>query len=190
MSLPKNYLLFLMFFSTSAWAVETLKIESVGVTGARDEIEMRKDSASQKTVFGRKDIENLSVMTAGEVLGKLPGVEIGASGMRARGMSRDSSRVLIDGEKQSGGTSGAFSRMPASDIERVELSRGSSAEYGGSSPLTVNIVLKKGVTKAGTEMKAALGFKDGQPNEQISWSESGKSGDFSWILPVSLNFAK
>lgn len=190
MSLPKNYLLFLMFFSTSAWALETLKIESVGVTGARDEIEMRKDSASQKTVFGRKDIENLSVMTAGEVLGKLPGVEIGASGMRARGMSRDSIRVLIDGEKQSGGISGAFSRMPASDIERVEVSRGSSAEYGGSSPLTVNLVLKKGVTKAGTEMKAALGFKDGQPNEQISWSESGKSGDFSWILPVSLNFAK
>ena len=190
MPLRKNYLLFLMLLSSSAWAEETLKIQSVDVAGARDETEMRKDSASQKMVFGRKDIENLSVMTAGEVLGKLPGVEVGAGGTRARGMSRDSIRVLIDGEKQSGGTMGAFTRMPASDIERVEVSRGSSAEYGGSSPLTINIVLKKGVSKAVTEVKAAVGFKDGEHNEQVSWSESGKSGDFSWVLPVSLNFAK
>ena len=186
----KKYLIFSMLLCANAWAEETIKIESVGVTGAHDETEMRKDSASQKTVFGRKEIENLSVMTAGEVLGKLPGVEIGASGMRARGMSRDSIRVLIDGEKQSGGTMGSFTRMPASDIERVEISRGSSAEFGGSSPLTVNIVLKKGVSKASTDMKASLGFREGEHNEQFSWSESGKSGDFSWILPVSLNFSR
>ena len=186
----KNYLLLLMLFSSAVLAEETLKIQSVEVAGARDETEMRKDSSTQKMVFGRKEIENLSVMTAGEVLGKLPGVEIGASGMRARGMSRDSIRVLVDGEKQSGGTMGAFARMPASDIERVEISRGSSAEYGGSSPLTVNIILKKGVSKAATEMKAALGFRDGEHSEQFSWSESGVNGNFSWILPVSLNFSR
>ena len=190
MHFTKNYLLSLMLFSSVAWAEETLKIHSVDVAGARDETEMRKDAATQKVVVGRKEIENLSVMTVGEVLGKLPGVEIGAGGTRARGMSRDSIRVMIDGEKQSGGTMGAFSRMPASDIERVEVYRGSSAEFGGSSPLTINIVLKKGISKASTEVKASLGFKDGEPNEQLSWSESGKNGDFSWILPVSLNFAK
>ena len=179
-----------MLASSAAWAEETLKIQAVDVAGAQNETEMRKDSATQKMVFGRKDIENLSVMTAGEVLGKLPGVEVGAGGTRARGMSRDSIRVLIDGEKQSGGTMGAFSRMPASDIERVEVSRGSSAEYGGSSPLTINIVLKKGISKAATEVKAALGFKDGEHNEQLSWSESGKNGDFSWVVPVSLNFSR
>ncbi len=190
MPLHKKYVLFLILLSSSSWAEETLKIQAVDVAGARDEVEMRKDSATQKMVFGRKEIENLSVMTAGDVISKLPGVEVGAGGTRARGMSRDSIRVLIDGEKQSGGTMGAFTRMPASDIERVEISRGSSAEFGGSSPLTVNIILKKGVSKAATEVKAALGFKDGEPNEQLSWSESGKNGDFSWVLPVSLNFAK
>jgi outer membrane receptor for ferrienterochelin and colicins len=190
MHFTKKYLIFSMLLGANAWAEETLKIQVVDVARARDETEMRKDSASQKTVFGRQDIENLSVMTAGEVLGKLPGVEVGASGTRARGMSRDSIRVLIDGEKQSGGTMGAFTRMPASDIERVEISRGSSAEFGGSSPLTVNIVLKKGVSKASTDMKASVGFREGEHNEQFSWSESGKSGDFSWILPVSLNFSR
>ncbi len=190
MPLHKKYVLFLILLSSSSWAEETLKIQAVDVAGARDEVEMRKDSATQKMVFGRKEIENLSVMTAGEVISKLPGVEVGAGGTRARGMSRDSIRVLIDGEKQSGGTMGAFTRMPASDIERVEISRGSSAEFGGSSPLTVNIILKKGVSKAATEVKAALGFKDGEPNEQLSWSESGKNGDFSWVLPVSLNFSR
>ena len=86
MPLHKKYVLFLILLSSSAWAEETLKIQAVDVAGARDEVEMRKDSATQKMVFGRKEIENLSVMTAGEVLGKLPGVEIGASGMRARGI--------------------------------------------------------------------------------------------------------
>jgi iron complex outermembrane receptor protein len=186
---PKTVLFCLLLISSSSWAVETLKIESVEVAGARDETEMRKDAATQKMVFGRKEIENLSVMTVGEVLGKLPGVEVGASGARTRGMSRDSIRVLIDGERQSGGTMGAFSRMPASDIERVEIHRGSSAEFGGSSPLVVNLILKKGVSKAVTEVKAGLGFRDGEPNEQLSWSESGKDGDFSWVLPVSLNFS-
>ena len=190
MSCPKWGLLCLWLFSSFSWAAETLKIESVDVAGARDEAEVRKDAGTQKLVFGRKEIESLSVMTAGEVISKLPGVEVGAGGARARGMSRDSIRVMIDGEKQSGGTMGAFSRMPASDIERVEIHRGSSAEFGGSSPLTVNIVLKKGVSKPSTEVKAALGFKDGEPNEQLSWSESGKNRDFSWVLPVSLNFSK
>jgi len=179
-----------MFFSLPVWAEETLKIQAVDVAGARDETEMRKDAITQKVVVGRKEIENLSVMTVGEVLTKLPGVEVGAGGTRARGMSRDSIRVMIDGERQSGGTMGAFSRMPASDIERVEIHRGSSAEFGGSSPLTINIVLKKGVSKASTEMKAALGFRDGEPNEQIAWSQSGTNGEFSWILPVSLNFSR
>ena len=96
----------MMLLSSAAWAEETLKIQSVDVAGARDETEMRKDAATQKVVFGRKEIENLSVMTVSEVLGKLPGVEVGSGGARARGMSRDSIRVLIDGERQSGGTMG------------------------------------------------------------------------------------
>ncbi|MFZ9642418.1 MAG: TonB-dependent receptor plug domain-containing protein [Candidatus Methylopumilus sp.] len=190
MRLCKNYLFLLLLFSSTVLAEETLRIQSVDVAGARDETDMRKDASTQKMVVGRKEIENLSVMTVGEVLGKLPGVEIGAGGTRARGMSRDSIRVLIDGERQSGGTMGAFSRMPASDIERVEIHRGSSAEFGGSSPLTINIVLKKGVSKRTTELKAALSFRDGEPNEQLSWSESGGDASFSWVLPVSLNFSR
>jgi outer membrane receptor for ferrienterochelin and colicins len=186
----KKYLLVLLFFSMSAGADETLKIQSVDVAGMRDETDMRKDSITQKVVFGRKEIEDLSVMTAGEVLSKLPGVEVGAGGTRARGMSRDSIRVLIDGERQYGGTMGAFSRMPASDIERIEIHRGSSAEFGGSSPLTINIILKKDVSKSVTEVKAGLGFRDGQSNEQLAWSESGSNGAFSWVLPVSLNFSR
>lgn len=190
MSSLKKYLILVALFSAPVWAEENLKIQAVDVAGSRDETEMRKDAITQKVVVGRKEIENLSVMTVGEVLAKLPGVEVGAGGTRARGMSRDSIRVMIDGERQSGGTMGSFSRMPASDIERVEIHRGSSAEFGGSSPLTINIILKKGVSKASTEVKAGLGFRDGQPNEQLAWSESGTNGTFSWILPISLNFSR
>ncbi len=91
----------LAFFAHIASADEVLKIAPVGVTGVRDSLSERQDSNTHKVMVNRQDIENMSVMTIGEVLNKLPGVEIKDGGQRARGMSRDSIQIMIDGEKQS-----------------------------------------------------------------------------------------
>lgn len=142
-----------------AQAEESTTLETITVTGARDDVTMRRDAATQKVIIDRKELDSYSVMTIGEVLGKLPGVEIKGGGQRARGMSRDSVQILIDGERQAGGAmgaSGVLGRMPSDNLERVEILRGSSAEYGGSAPLTVNIVLKKRCLSALPILKLGL----------------------------------
>ncbi|NOS98435.1 MAG: TonB-dependent receptor [Methylotenera sp.] len=174
-----------------AQAEEGTTLETITVTGARDDVTMRRDAATQKVIIDRKELDSYSVMTIGEVLGKLPGVEIKGGGQRARGMSRDSVQILIDGERQAGGAmgaSGVLGRMPSDNLERVEILRGSSAEYGGSAPLTVNIVLKKALPKRSTDFKAGIGVRGEEPNYQLSWTENGGSGNFAWSLPISLNF--
>ena len=176
--------------TASLHAEEAIRADAVSVAGERDETQLRKDASTQKVVFGHKEIENLSVMTVGEVMNKLPGVEISGTGQRARGMSRDSIQILVDGERLPGSAMGSYARLPSSELERVEIHRGASAEHGGSSPLTINLVLKKALPKRSTEMKAGIGLKDGDPNYQLAWTETGGEGNFAWSLPVSLNFSK
>lgn len=173
---------------TLAHAETPVILETITVNGARDDVTMRRDATTQKVIVDRKEIESLGVLTIGEVLGKLPGVEIKGGGHRARGMSRDSVQILIDGERQVGGAGGALNRLPAEQLERVEILRGSSAEFGGASVLTVNLVLKKALSKRSTDFKLGLGVRGDEPNAQFSWTENGGSGNFAWSLPISLNF--
>ncbi|MFA6122018.1 MAG: TonB-dependent receptor [Sideroxydans sp.] len=172
---------------------ELTTLKEVTVTAKGVDVAERRDSTTQKLIVDRKDIENLGVMTIGEVLGKLPGVEVSGDGQRARGMSRDSVQILIDGERPAGGSrmvAGVIGRLPSGDLERVEILRGSSAEYGGSSSVTVNLVMKKALPKRSTAVKAAVGFRGSEPNVQLTWTENGGEGGFAWTLPITLNLMR
>lgn len=173
-----------------AFCEEPTTLKEVTVTAKSADVAERRDATSQKVILDRKEIENLGVMTIGEVLGKLPGVEVSGEGQRARGMSRDSVQILIDGERPAGGSrmvAGVIGRLPSGDLERVEILRGSSAEYGGASSVTVNLVMKKALSKRTTAVKAAVGFRGNEPTGQLTWTENGGDGGFGWSLPITLN---
>lgn len=185
-----------LFFISHAWAEEEKTLKEVTVTARGSDVTERRESTTQKVVLERKEIENLGVMTIGEVLGKLPGVEVGAQNsdgsmaQRTRGMSRDSVQILVDGERPAGGSrivSGVVGRLPSGDLERVEILRGSSAEYGGAASLTVNLVMKKALPKRSTALKVALGMSGSKPTGQFTLTQNGGDGNFAWSLPVTLN---
>ncbi len=181
----------LALFALVAHAEEPQTLQEVTVTGKRDDVTERREASTQKVVLEKKDIENLGVMTIGEVMGKLPGVEIGSGGMgqRARGMSRDSVLILIDGERSASGGRGVASmlgRLPSGDLERVEILRGSSAEFGGAASVTVNLVMKKALPKSSTEGRAALGKRGAETSSQLALTRTGGEGGFAWSFPVSL----
>lgn len=188
-----KYLLGVCLFVSTVTLVNAeetaIKLDTITVTGERNDLSMRRDAATQKVIIDRKEIDNMSVMTVGDVLGKLPGVEIKGDSQRARGMSRDSVQILIDGERQSSQVvMGAMGRLPSGELERVEILRGSSAEYGGASAITVNLVMKKAIPKRSTEVRAGLGLRGDQVGELLSWTENGGAGNFGWSLPISLIF--
>lgn len=187
----KRLLGLFVLFSTAAsvWAEEPQTLPEVKVVGKADDVAERREASTQKVVLDRKEIEKLSAQNISEVLGKLPGVEIKGEAPRARGMSRDSVNILVDGERQASGSLvvfGALGRLPSSELERVEILRGSSAEFGGASSVTVNLVLKKAMPKRATETRAGIGLRGDVTNYSLGWTENGGEGGFAWSLPVSL----
>ena len=182
--------LFVLFSTASSvWAEEPQTLPEVKVVGKADDVAERREASTQKVVLDRKEIEKLSAQNIGEVLGKLPGVEIKGEAPRARGMSRDSVNILVDGERQASGSLvvfGSLGRLPSSESERVEILRGSSAEFGGASSVTVNLVLKKALSKRSTETRASIGSRGGVTNYSLGWTENGGEGGFSWSLPIWL----
>lgn len=185
----KRLLCMFVLFSNapSVWAEDPQMLQEVTVTGKTDDLTERREATTQKVVLDRKAIESMSVMTIGEVLGKLPGVELKGGSQRARGMSRDSVQVLVDGERSAEGGSmvGVIGRLPSGDLERVEILRGSSAEFGGAASVTVNLIMKKVLSKSVTEVRAGMGRRGSEPYNKLSWKKNGGEGGFSWSLPIS-----
>lgn len=175
---------------THSWAEEQQTLKEVTVTATGVDIAERRDSNTQKVVIDRKEIEKMSAMTVSEVLGKLPGVELNSNGMgqQTRGMTRDSVQVLVDGERSAGGGTfiGVIGRLPSGELERVEILRGASAEFGGAASVTVNLIMRKAVSKSATETRVGVGVRGNQVNTQLSYSPSGGEGNFSWSFPINL----
>ena len=157
-------------------------LAEVQVTAGADDVSERRQAATQKVVIESREIANMGALTISDVMGKLPGVDAGAPGadgsmaMRARGMTRDSVQIFIDGERVAGNARMAqamVGRLPSTELERVEIVRGASAEFGGSAPVSVNLVFKKARSKASTALKIALGVRNDEPNAQFSLSQGG-----------------
>ena len=166
-------------------AEEPQTLPEVKVTGKADDVAERREATTQKVMLERKDIESMGVMTIGEVLGKLPGVELASGGMgqRARGMSRDSVQILVDGERSAGGGAmvGVVGRLPSGDLDgRSCAARRNSAVQ----PVTVNLIerrCQRALRKSGWAGQARNG-----PYSQLARKENGGEGGFSWSLPISL----
>ena len=188
--------LFLLLGAGFAVHAEEKLLAEVQVVATADEVADRREAATQKVVIGSKDIENMGALTVSDVMSKLPGVEAGAPGadgsmaMRSRGITRDSVQIFIDGERVAGNARMAqamVGRLPSSELDRVEIVRGASAEFGGSAPVSVNLVFKKARARDSTALKAAVGMRNDEPNAQFSLSKGGGDAGFSWMLPLTIN---
>lgn len=187
--------LFLLFLS-QAWAEEARTLEAVTVTARSDSESEQFEAVSQKRIIDRAEIEALGGLTVNEVIRKLPGIDAGTPGgdggpsANARGMGRDAVQFLVDGERPSANARYALTtvgRLPSGELERIEILRGASAEHGGASAITVNLIMRKAKPTASVSLKAAAGLRGEEENGQFSASFGGGDKDFSWVLPVSIN---
>ena len=172
------------------------QLGEVTVRSASSALEDQRSAATQKIIIDRKEIEALGGLTVGELIRKLPGIDAGEHGAdggmnaRARGMSRDGVQFLVNGERPTANARFALTevgRMPTGELERVEILRGGSAEFGGAAPVTVNLVMRRPVARAATSVKLAVGQRGSLANGQFTASRSGGEGGFSWLLPLTLN---
>lgn len=175
-------------------AAPTLQTISVTASGQPDED--RRAAVTQKTILDRAAIEALGGLSIGEVIRKLPGIDAGAyagdgnPSANVRGLGRDAVQFLVDGERPTANSRYALTniaRLPAGELERVEILRGASAETGGAAPITVNLLLKKARAQASRSVRAAVGVRGNEFNSQLSASLGGGEQGFAWLLPLTYN---
>ena len=132
-----------LILTTHARAEAPLMVASldpVMVTATRQPMRT-SELLSDVTVVEREELESAGQSTLGEVLSRQPGIEFnttgsyGASGsVFIRGANSGHTLVLIDGQRVGSATLGqmsSWSRLPISQIERIEILRGpGSAVYG------------------------------------------------------------
>jgi outer membrane receptor for ferrienterochelin and colicins len=129
---------------------DVTRLEAVEVRADRS-LEERFASPTPRVTVGRADIEQMGADTIADVLQRLPGVQVTAAGrgapeIRMRGMDRGATQILVDGQRVGSGRASAqlpFDQLPADMIERIEVLRTPSAEYGGATAGTINIVMRQ-----------------------------------------------
>lgn len=159
-------------------------------------LQQRYDSNISKVIVTREDIVQFRDRRAGDILRRLPGVFMGGPpgenrDVRLRGLDKEYNQILINGERISGGGEKRefeLDRIPVDMIERIEIIKNPSAEYGSDAVAgVVNIVLRGAPSKFTFDgLLGAGGPTDGRKSDKFwgdqnaVFSMSHSSGTIGW----------
>jgi iron complex outermembrane receptor protein len=169
---------------TTAEEVEEQKIKTldeVVVTATKTE-ETRKDVPNAVILYDQYDIQDLPVMSIGELLANDPGVDWRTKGdfggaaqeIHIRGMSGNSTQVFINGVNMNSPSLGLYDtgRISFNNIANIEVVKGSGSLLYGTGAMggTINIFTKRPVRDSvdlkveggvGNNQSYHLGFENG-----------------------------
>lgn len=137
---------------------------TVVVTGTRSARTL--DEAPVATqVTGRQEIVESGAQNVAEAIEETPGVQlvrgIGGTGVRLQGLDPSYTLVLVDGQRVTGRVNGVvdLTRLPAEDIEQIEVVRGPGSVLYGADALagTINIVTRRPRRRHEAEASAVYG---------------------------------
>lgn len=141
-------------FVAAVAAAEPVKLDPVVVTATRQT--MRADEVlTDTTVLERAEIEAAGHSSLEEILAAQPGIQMAANGspgaasyLYVRGANPKHVLVLVDGMRVGSATSGepTWSRIPAAQIERIEIVRGPASSLYGSDAIggVVQVFTRRG----------------------------------------------
>lgn len=156
------------------------QLKRVEVSGTASDDSIRKGSTASKIVITREEIEKFGDSTVGEVLKRLPGVTTGGrpgrgGDVRMRGMGGGFTQILVNGERMPPGFS--LDQLPPEQVERIEVLRAPTAEYGARAIAgTINVVLREPLKKTLNEFRAGVGMERGKLSPNINWSRNDSFG--------------
>lgn len=139
-------------------------------------------------VYEADFFSGFSPRTALDMVERVPGFVID-EGEERRGFSGAQGNVLIDGEPPAAKAQDIddiLSRIPAGDVVRIELIRGSGSSAGSGQTLRVNIVRRPGDGEGVWEVELARA-RDGRvtPSGEAAWT--GRRGDFEYGVSAAIS---
>lgn len=168
-----------------AFAQESAPIQSVQITGSSEAYDPRRDDTASKIVISQAELAKYGDPSVADALKRVPGVTVVTNGrgidIRMRGLGAGYTRILVNGERAPMGLS--LDSLSPAQVERIEVLRSASAEYTTESIAgTINVVLKKAVSKTQREIQLNA-EKDAIDRTARSLLQlEDKSGAFSWTL--------
>lgn len=162
--------------SAAAWSQTTKSAETENI------------SSSTQT-YTPDYFTQFSPQTAADMVSRLPGFEIRGGEGGARGFGQASLNILINGRRPSSKSSGAneiLSRIPASNVTRIEIVDGATLDIPGLSGEVANIIAKTGELSG--SWNYAVRFEEGSQPQlgDGSVSFSGKYGRLETVGSIDL----
>lgn len=177
-----SVLLITPFFASPVFAEEPATMDEVVVTATRIE-ESKRDVPASVQVITQDDIKDSKAKNAGDLISeasvghiqKYPGALTGTISIRGLSTnlsSQEKSRVLVLINGHRAGTVN-LAKIPAADIERIEIVKGPASVLYGSSAMggAINIITKKGMEKG---IHGSIGGDLG------SWGYKSTTGEINW----------
>lgn len=166
---------------------DTVKTPDVVVTATRTQEEVKAVPQTVE-VITKEDIEKLGATDVYSALRLASNIDVTSTGMAGhnvmiRGMSTNHTLILVDGRRFAGEDTSAtqnvyaLGRLSLSNIERIEIVRGSASAQYGSDALggVINIITKKS-----EKPSAMIGFSTGSDALNNYYHiDFGKQGKFS-----------
>jgi vitamin B12 transporter len=172
--------------------VTAMDMDTLVVSPTRSE-QTVAETAPSITVITGKEMEQKQVVTVGDALREVPGVDVVESGSRGsltsvfiRGADSDQTLVLIDGVRVNSTTLGAFdfSQLTPESIDRIEVLRGWGGTLYGSEAVggVIQIFTRRGEGPPHGSISAAGG--NAQTDREVG-EFSGQTGILSYSGAVS-----
>ncbi|HEX2011624.1 MAG TPA: TonB-dependent receptor, partial [Roseateles sp.] len=166
------------------------RLDRVEVQGGASDSAQRRASTASKIIVGREEIERFGDASVADVLKRLPGVTLGGrpgrgGEIRMRGMGGGYTQILVNGERMP--PSFSLDQLPPDQIERIEVLRAPTAEYGARAVAgTINIVLREALQKRLNDLRLVLGSERGDIKPQFSWTRNDKLNDAGGAYNLTL----
>jgi outer membrane receptor for ferrienterochelin and colicins len=156
-------------------------IPQVEVKAASGSDDPRRDDTASKTVISQEELMKYGDTNVFDVLKRAPGVTVTGNTIRMRGLGAGYTQILVNGERAPPGFS--FDSLAPDQIERIEILRAASAEFSMQSIAgTVNIVLKRTVSKPQRDLRVHAGGGRDARNGTVAGTFADKAGNLSYAL--------
>ena len=183
-STPRYCPLVLLLLSGMACADDGA-LQKVEVSAASGTARREADTAA-KIIVGRDEIGQYGDNNLAAVLKRQPGVSVVGNEVRMRGLGAGYTQILINGDPAPPGFS--IESMAPEMIERIEIMRSATAEYSMQAVAgSINLVLRKGASRAEREWKLGSGRVDERWNPSASLRIAGKSPGFAYAVTGALD---
>jgi len=160
-------------------------IQQVQVKGTAASYDPRRDDTAAKIVLNADEIRKYGDDNIYDVLKRAPGVTVTDRTIRMRGLGAGYTQILVNGDRPPPGFS--LDALTPDQIERIEVIRAASAEYSMQAIAgTINIVLRRVVTKPQRDMRLNATRSPLQRNGSVGGTWGAQVGALSYVVNGTL----